>query len=76
LSTSCLPLATINKKRIGRCAVRSKKDGRPDLDWREARRPWWKRTPEERRALLLEMILRNNPELTPEEAQAMLDSIL
>jgi hypothetical protein len=55
--------------------MRLKEDGSPDLDWREARRPWWKRTPEERRALLLEMILRNNPELTPEEAQATLDSI-
>ena len=57
------------------CAVRLKKDGSPDLDWREVRRPWWKRTPEERRVLLLEMILRNNPELTPEEAQELLDSI-
>jgi len=33
------------------------------------------KTQEERRADLLEMILRNNPELTPEEAQATLDSI-
>ena len=56
--------------------MRLKKDGSPDLDWREVRRPWWKRTPEERRVLLLEMILRNNPELTPEEAQEMLDSII
>ena len=55
--------------------MRLKKDGSLDLDWREARRPWWKRTPEERRALLLEMILRNNPELTPEEAHGLLDSI-
>ena len=53
-----------------------KEDGSLDLDWREARRPWWNRTPEERRVLLLEMILRNNPELTPEEAQEMLDSII
>jgi hypothetical protein len=67
--------ATINKKWIGRCAVRLKKDGSLDLDWRKARRPWWKRTQEERRVLLLEMILRNNPELTPKEAQATLDSI-
>ena len=55
--------------------MRLKEDGSPDPDWREARRPWWKRTPEERRVLLLEMILRNNPELTPEEAQELLDSI-
>jgi hypothetical protein len=55
--------------------VCSKKAGSPDLDWRKARRPWRMKTPEERRALLLEMILRNNPELTPEEAQATLDSI-
>ena len=55
--------------------MRLKKDGSPDLDRREVRRPWWKRTPEERRVLLLEMILRNNPELTPEEIQATLDSI-
>jgi hypothetical protein len=33
------------------------------------------KTPEERRADLLEMILRNNPELTPEEAQGLLNSI-
>jgi hypothetical protein len=54
--------------------MRLKDDGSLDLDWREVRRPWWKRTPEERRVLLLEMILRNNPKLTPEEAQEMLDS--
>jgi hypothetical protein len=33
------------------------------------------KTLEERWADLLEMILRNNPELTPEEAEATLDSI-
>jgi hypothetical protein len=55
--------------------VRSKKTGSPNLDWRKARKPWRMKTPEERRADLLEMILRNNPELTPEEAQATLDSI-
>ena len=37
--------------------------------------PQLMKTPEERRVDLLEMILRNNPELTPEEAQATLDSI-
>ena len=52
-----------------------KEDGSPDLDWRKARKPWRMKTPEERRADLLEMILRNNPELTPEEAEATLDSI-
>jgi hypothetical protein len=54
--------------------VRLKADGSLDLDWREARRPWWMKAPEERRALLLEVIRRNNPELTPEAAQEMLDS--
>ena len=54
--------------------MRLKKDGSLDLDWRKARRPWRMKTPEERRALLLEVIRRNNPELTPEEAQEMLDS--
>ena len=53
----------------------SKKAGSPDLDWRKARKPWRMKTPEERRADLLEMILRNNPELTPEEARFLLDSI-
>ena len=53
----------------------SKKAGSLDLDWRKARRPWRMKTLEERRADLLEMILRNNPELTPKEAQATLDSI-
>jgi hypothetical protein len=66
--------ATINKKRIGRCVVRLKPDGTLDLDWREARKPWWMKSPEERRAGLLEVIRRNNPELTPREAQEMLDS--
>jgi hypothetical protein len=55
--------------------VRSKKTESPNLDWRKARKPWRLKTPEERRADLLEMILRNNPELTPEEAQGLLDSI-
>jgi hypothetical protein len=55
--------------------VCSKKAGSPDLDWRKTRKPWRMKTPEERRADLLEMILRNNPELTPEEAQVLLDSI-
>jgi hypothetical protein len=54
--------------------VRLKEDGSLDLDWREIRRPWWMKAPEERRADLLEVIRRNNPELTPEEAQEMLDS--
>jgi hypothetical protein len=56
--------------------VCSKKAGSPDLDWRKARRPWRLKTPEEQRADLLEMIRRNNPELTPEAAQEMLDSII
>jgi hypothetical protein len=55
--------------------VCSKKAGSPDLDWRKARKPWRMKTPEERRADLLNMILRNNPELTPEEAKELLDSI-
>jgi hypothetical protein len=54
--------------------VRLKADGSLDLDWREVRRPWWMKAPEERRADLLNSILRNNPKLTPEEAQEMLDS--
>ena len=60
--------------------MRLKKDGSPDLDWREVKRPWWKRTPEEREAELmadlLQVIRRKHPELTPEEAQEMLDSII
>ena len=52
-----------------------KEDGGPDLDWRKTRRSWRLKTPEEQRADLLEMIRRNNPELTPEEAEATLDSI-
>jgi hypothetical protein len=68
------PSATINKTdREG--VVCSKKAGSPDLDWRKTRKSWRLKTPEERRADLLEMSLRNNPELTPEEAQATLDSI-
>jgi hypothetical protein len=55
--------------------VCSKKAGSPDLAWRKTRRSWRLKTPEEQRADLLEMIRRNNPELTPEEAQATLDSI-
>jgi hypothetical protein len=54
--------------------MRLKDDGSLDLDWREVRRPWWMKAPEERRADLLNSILRNNPKLTPEEAQEMLDS--
>jgi hypothetical protein len=54
--------------------MRLKPDGTLDLDWREVRKPWWMKAPEERRALLLEVIRRNNPELTPEEAQELLDS--
>jgi hypothetical protein len=38
-------------------------------------KPWRMKTPEECRADLLNMILRNNPELTPEEAKELLDSI-
>ena len=49
-----------------------KEDGSLDLDWREARRPWWMKTPEERRADLLNSILRNHPGLTREKAQEML----
>jgi hypothetical protein len=60
---------------MGRCVVRSKKAGSPDFDWRKARKPWRMKTPEERRADLLEMILRNNPELTPADVQGLLDSI-
>ena len=60
--------------------VRLKDDGSLDLDWREARRPWWTKTPEEREAELmadlLQVIRRKHPELTPEEAQEMLDSII
>src|SRR4051794_27466519 len=68
------PSATINKTdREG--VVCSKKAGSPDLDWRKTRRSWRLKTPEEQRADLLEMILRNNPELTPEEAQVLVDSI-
>ena len=52
-----------------------KVDGSPDLDWRKARKPWRMKTPEERRADLLEMILRNNPELTSEDARGLLDNI-
>ena len=53
--------------------MRLKDDGSLDLDWREVRRPWWMKAPEERRADLLEVIQRNNPELTLEEAQETLD---
>jgi hypothetical protein len=54
--------------------MRLKADGSLDLDWREARKPWWMKAPEERRAALLEVIRRNNAELTREEAEEMLDS--
>jgi hypothetical protein len=76
LSTPKPPPATIKKNGWGGCVVRLKKDGSLDLDWRKARKPWRMKTPEERRADLLEMILRNNPELTPEDAQGLLDSII
>ena len=54
--------------------MRLKDDGSLDLDWREVRRPWWMKAPEERRADLLQVIRRKYPELTPEEAQELLDS--
>jgi hypothetical protein len=55
--------------------VCSKKAGSPDLDWHKTRRSWRLKTPEEQRADLLEMIRRNNPELTPADVQGLLDSI-
>lgn len=58
--------------------MRLKEDGSLDLDWREARKPWRMKTPVERKAELmedlLEVIRRNNLELTPEEVQEMLDA--
>jgi hypothetical protein len=53
--------------------VRLKSDGSLDLDWREARRPWWMKTVKERKAQLMTMIRRNHPNLTREEAQEVLD---
>ena len=54
--------------------MRLKDDGTLDLDWREVRRPWWMKTAgRAREADLLNSILRNNPKLTREEAEAMLD---
>jgi hypothetical protein len=80
LSTPKPSPATIKKNGWGGCVVRLKDDGSLDLDWREARRPWWTKTPEEREAELmvelLQVIRHKHPELTPEEAQEMLDSII
>ena len=53
--------------------MRVKPDESLDLDWREARRPWWMKTIEQRKAELMARIRRNYPNLTHEEAQAMLD---
>jgi hypothetical protein len=53
--------------------MRLKADGSLDLDWREARRPWWMKTVEQRKAELMATIRRNYPNLTREEAQEMLD---
>jgi hypothetical protein len=58
----------------GEVGMRVKPDGSLDLDWREARRPWWAKTVAEREAELLDEILRNRPGLTREEAQDLLDS--
>jgi hypothetical protein len=62
----------INKKRIGRQAMRLKPDGTLDLDWREQPSRKWKLTKEERDEELLNSILRNHPGLTREKAQEML----
>jgi hypothetical protein len=37
--------------------VRLKPDGTLDLDWREARRPWWMKTVAEREAEMMALIL-------------------
>jgi hypothetical protein len=53
--------------------MRLKPDGSLDLDWREARKPWWMKTVEQRKAELIATIRRNHPHLTHEEAQDMID---